>query len=230
MSVMRDMTGSERARRRIESRIYRDAIGLPPQSKWKSVLPLLTETGFATRVIRKRLKLPTPLNTTDRLVLERRIFPYFAADTAIRDVLFVGCDTYTAHYERDFFSNTNYTTIEPDPERARYGASNHVVAPLEDLARHFRPDSFDVIICNGVYGWGLDSTEQLEAAFSQCHRCLRHNGLLLFGWDDLERRKPVPLEGIKSLTRFRKYSFPEFASWRYVTDTPFRHTYDFYRK
>jgi SAM-dependent methyltransferase len=218
------------ARRRIEERIYRDAVGLPPEPKWKSILPMLTEAGFATRVIRKRLKLPTPLNTTDRQVLEQRIFPHFTANPGIRDVLFVGCDTYTAHYQRQFFGNVSYTTIEPDADKARFGSATHAIAPLEELARHFAPQSFDLIICNGVYGWGLDSTAQLEAAFAQCHDCLRDGGLLLFGWDDVERRRPVPLEGIHALKRFHPFPFAEFGSWRYVTDTPFRHTYDFYRK
>jgi SAM-dependent methyltransferase len=228
---MKDMTSSsEKARRRIERRIYRDAIGLPPESKWKSIVHLLTESGFAARVIGKRLKFPTPLNTTDREVLEQIIFPHFVSNPAIRDVLFVGCDTYTAHYQREFFAKTNYTTIEPDPEQARYGARNHVVAPLEELAKHFGPNSLDLIICNGVYGWGLDTLQQCEAAFSQCYKCLRVKGILLFGWDDVERRKPVPFEHIAALERFRKYTFPAFQSWRYVTDTPFRHTYDFYQK
>jgi SAM-dependent methyltransferase len=191
---------------------------------------MLTEPGFAARVIRKRLKWPTPLNTTDRVVLEQTIFPHFISNPAIRDVLFVGCDTYTAHYGREFFSKTNYMTLEPDPGQARYGARHHVAAPLEELARHSGPNSFDLIICNGVYGWGLDTRQQCEAAFSQCYECLRVNGIMVFGWDDVERRVPVPLEQIAALQRFRKYPFPAFGSWRYLTDTSFRHTYDFYQK
>jgi SAM-dependent methyltransferase len=221
---------SERVRRQIEDRIYRDAIGMPPQSKWKSVLPMLTEAGFAVRMLRKHLKLGTPLNTTDRRVLEQTIFPHFMSNQTIRDVLFVGCDLYTAHYEREYFSRANYTTIEPNPGRARYGARNHLVAPLEELAKYSGPNTFDLIICNGVYGWGLDTLQQCEAAFSQCYECLRVNGLMLLGWDDVERRVPVPLMQIAALQRFRKYRFPAFGSWRYVTDTPFRHTYDFYQK
>jgi SAM-dependent methyltransferase len=228
--AVRDMTKIERARRNIEDRIYREAVGLPPDSKWKSILAVFTEKGFAERVVRKRLKLPTPLNTTDRMVLEKAVFPRFNSDPAIRNVLFVGCDTYTAHYQREFFSNTNYTTIEPDRRRARFGAKKHVVAPLEEIGRHFGPCSFDLIICNGVFGWGLDTVQQCEAAFSQCHTCLADGGLMLLGWDDVPLRKPVPLEQIASLNRFQRYPFPAFGTWRYVTDTPFRHTYDFYRK
>ena len=117
------MTRVEYARRQIEHRIYRDAIGQSPGAKWRRALAFFTEHGFARRVVRKRLDLPTPLNTTDRIVM------------------------------------------------------------LEDLDRRFPPAHFDLILCNGVYG-----------------------------------------------ALFRKYTFPPLGTWRYLTDTPYRHTFDFYRK
>lgn len=221
---------AQKAREQIEARIHRDAVGGPPDSKWRSLLLMLTERGFATRVIRKRLGLPTPLNTTDRAVLEQKIFPHYLKDPAIRNVLFVGCGTYTAHYERVYFSRVQYATIEPNPTQARFGAKRHVVAPLEELAQHFAPGSFDLIICNGVYGWGLDLLQQLEAAFAQCYDCLTDGGHLVFGWDDLPQRTPTPLEQVSSLERFERYTLTELGTWRYLTATPFRHTYDFYRK
>ena len=210
--------------------MYRDAIGAPPESRWKLLLPLFTEPGLAGRLVRKRLRLPTPLNTTDRDVLERIIFEHFRSDPAIKTMLFVGCDSYTAHYQRRYFSAVNYWTLEPESAMRRFGATQHVVAPLEHLGRHFSAEYFDLIICNGVYGWGLDGAEQCEAAFSQCYACLRKDGFLLLGWDDVPRRTPVALESIPSLGRFRKYSLPALGSWRYLTATPYRHTYDCYRK
>ncbi|HEY3783873.1 MAG TPA: class I SAM-dependent methyltransferase [Steroidobacteraceae bacterium] len=224
------MNGIDKARLHIEDRIYRDAIGDKPDSTWKVLMALVGEKGFATRVIRKHLHLPTPLNTTDRAVLEQRVFPYYSSNPSIRDVLFVGCNTYTAHYQRDFFPDVNFVTLEPDPELARYGASCHIQAPLEKLADHCPPGSFDLIICNGVFGWGLNTYEQCETAFSQCHQCLVQDGQMVLGWDDLPQRTPIALERLPSLRRFRKYAFPAFRAWRYRTDTPFRHTYDFYRK
>jgi SAM-dependent methyltransferase len=224
------MNRIEKARRKIDDRVYRDIIGAPPDSKWTSLVALLTERGYASRVIRKKLKLPAPLNSTDRWVLEQRIFPHYQSNPAIRDVLFVGCDSYTAHYQRSFFPTVNYTTIEPDPARSRFGASRHIVAPLEELAAHAPADAFDLIVCNGVFGWGLDSLEQCEPAFAHCHTCLRTNGHLILGWDDLPSRVPLPHERITSLARFRRYVFPEFGSWRFLTPTPFRHTFDFYQK
>ena len=67
------MTRVEYARRQIENRIYRDAIGESPGPKWQRLLAFFTEHGFAERVLRKRLGLPTPLNTTDRIVMERDV-------------------------------------------------------------------------------------------------------------------------------------------------------------
>jgi SAM-dependent methyltransferase len=224
------MSRVERARRQIEARIYQDAIGQPPSDKWKMIVPFFTEHGFAARVLRKRLGLPTPLNTTDRMVLEQAIFPHYARDPQIRRMLFVGCGTYTAHYQRRFFPTQDFWTIEPDPGAARHGAQQHVVAPLEALEQHFPENHFDLVICNGVFGWGLDGHEQCEAAFSQVHSRLKSDGHFLFGWDDVPRRTPVPLETLVSLTRFQPYRFPPLGASRYVTDTPYRHTYAFYRK
>jgi SAM-dependent methyltransferase len=224
------MSRVERARRQIEGRIYMDAIGQPPGEKWKMIVPFFMEHGFAARVLRKRLGLPTPLNTTDRIVLEQAIFPHYSRDPGIRTMLFVGCGTYTAHYQRLFFPTQDFWTIEPDPAAARHGAQQHVIAPLEELERHFPENHFDLVICNGVFGWGLDGHEQCEAAFAQVHSRLRADGHFLFGWDDVPRRTPVPLDTLSSLTRFRPYTFPTLGASRYVTETPYRHTYAFYRK
>jgi SAM-dependent methyltransferase len=210
--------------------VYRDAVGEPPDAKWKIILPLLTEQGYAARVLRKRLGLPTPLNTEDRRVLEEIIFPYYRASAGFRTVLFVGCNTYTSHYPRRYFADAEFWTIEPDANLSKFGAARHFVAPLERLAEHVAAGSLDLIICNGVFGWGLDTAAQCEAAFSQCHASLRAEGQFVFGWDDVPRRTPVALDGIAALARFRRFTFPPLGAWRYLTDTPYRHTFDFYVK
>jgi SAM-dependent methyltransferase len=224
------MSANERASRNIEARIYKDAVREPPSGTWRLLGSLLTERGLLARVVRKRLRLATPLDTEDRRVLEGIVMPSYRADPAIKSVLFVGCDTYTVHYQRVYFSGVDYWTLDPDPACARYGAEQHVIAPLEALSQNFPPDFFDLIICNGVVGWGLDAFDQCEAAFSQCYTCLADRGHLLIGWNDIPQRTPVSLAQIPALGRFRKHAFPPFGTWRYLTDTPYRHTYDFYRK
>ncbi len=224
------MSRLEQARHQIEARVYADAIGAPPASKWTQLGLLFTEKGFAARVLRKRLGLPISLNTEDRRVLEQVILPCYRADSSIKKVLFVGCDSYTAHYQRLYFPTADYWTIDPVPSQRKFGAAQHIVAPLEELSGHFSAGSFDLIVCNGVFGWGLDTARQCEAAFAQCYSSLADKGRMLLGWDDIPQRRPLSLDDLASLSRFRKYVFPAFGSWRYRTDTPYGHTYDFYLK
>ena len=75
--------------------------------------------------VKMRMGLGVALQTTDRHVLEKTIFPYFAARSDCRRILFVGCEWYTKHYEK-IFVNQEYWTIEIDPQLKEYGAKNHV--------------------------------------------------------------------------------------------------------
>jgi SAM-dependent methyltransferase len=182
------------------------------------------------RGVRYALHLPTPLNTEDRRVLEQVIFKYLRGLPNTHKVLFVGCHYFTRHYEWTFFRGCEYWTMDVAPEMRRFAGRRHLVAPLQDLGKHFPEGYFDLIICNGVYGFGLNTLEGCEEAFEQCHSRLREDGCLLVGWNDIPTRTPVPLESVTSLARFEKLVCPELGGWRYLTDTPYRHTYDFYRR
>ena len=223
----------EKQRRKLEQHIYWDLTSRRPDRWWKFVHRMVAEPHYAGSVFRKHLRfaLPrrAPLLTTDRLILERQIFPYYRSQPNIKDILFVGCDSDTAHYN-SYFRDLRFVTLEPDPAQRKFGAAHHVEAPLQSLANHFPPAALDLIVCNGVFGWGLNELAACEAAFGQCHTCLRQNGQLLVGWNDVPSRTPVRLEQIRSLSRFRKYNFPLFGTWRYVTDTAYRHVFDFYMK
>jgi hypothetical protein len=206
--------------------------------RWTKVIRLFTERGFAFRVIRtrlyglmrNRLGMAAPMLTEERAVLERVIFAHYRTDPRIRTILFVGCDSYTAHYQRRYFRHHNYWTIDPDATRRRFGSKQHVIARLQELDQHFRAGAFDLIIFNGVYGWGLNSAEDCETALAQCHFCLSDAGHMVIGWNDVPGRDPAPLSQVPALARFSKYSFPAFGGWQYLTDTDNRHTYWFYQK
>ena len=192
---------------------------------------LLTDWGFVRRLVRFALGLPVPVETEDRRVLEQVVFPYLAAQPTIKRILFVGCSWYTKHYERAFFRAREFWTMDIDPAARKFAGKHHIVAGLEQLADHFPKNHFDLLICNGVYGFGLDSREQCESAFAECYARLVPDGYFLFGWTDVTARTPVPLESIESLRQFRRYPLEIFGgSWRLVTDTPYRHTYEMYRK
>lgn len=190
----------------------------------------LREPEFRVRVARFLLGRPTPLQTRDRTVLETIIFPYFQYLPGVCSVLFVGCDWYTRHYERAYFEGKDYWTIDPAPRARKFAGRRHVVAPLEELARHFPPQRFDLIVCNGVMGYGLNRLEQCQEAFGQCHSRLRDGGYLVLGWDDIPERRTVPMTAIRSLGDLDRFVFPPLGRWSYTTDTEYRHTYDFYRR
>jgi spermidine synthase len=104
------------------------------------------------------------------------------------------------------------------------------VAPLQDLGWHFQPRTLDLIICNGVYGWGLNKRSEIEASFTECRESLREDGILIIGWDDCEPLNPCPLSTWQCLRGFRPFVFPPLQTSEFVTATSHRHTYSFYRR
>ena len=196
----------------------------------RSAIRFLQDRAFRRRLVRFLLGRPTPLVAPDRTVLETIIFPYFQHVSEVQSVLFVGCDWYTRHYESAYFAGKDYWSIDPAPRARKFAGRQHVVAPLEELGRHFRPERFDLIVCNGVFGYGLNEPGQCEQAFRECHSRLRVNGYLVMGWDDTPERTPVPMRAVRSLAAFERFEFPPLGSWRYTTDTAYRHTFDFYRR
>jgi len=194
--------------------------------------PLLKRLVFRViRDIKRLFGVSSYLRNEDRRVLEQIIFPHFLEDVSCRDILFVGCQWYTEGYSERFERNgKDYWTIEIQPTRQRYGAKQHVVDGLQNLRRHFEPATFDLILSNGVFGWGLNKKDDVEQAFRACHDCLREGGVLLIGWDDIEERCPFRLEQCRSLRTLKPFQFPPLGVSECVTDTPYRHTYTFYVK
>jgi hypothetical protein len=93
--------------------------------------------------------------TEDRKILEDTILPAIAGSPEYQRILFIGCDWYTRGYQR-VFAGRDYWTLEIDSSKSKYGARQHIVDSAENLALHFKPNSLDIIVCNGVIGWGLD--------------------------------------------------------------------------
>ena len=113
---------------------------------------------------------------------------------------------------------------------AQAAQKQHIVDDLKNLGKHFGPDSLDLILCNGVFGWGLDAKADVEEAFRACCDCLREGGVLVVGWDDIEERRPFLLQECQSLRALKPFFFPPLGAAEYLTDTPYRHTFTFYFK
>jgi hypothetical protein len=172
------------------------------------------------------LRIPTPLQTRDRWILEQLILPWYAGQPGPLSVVFVGCDYYTWHYER-VFRDHHYATIEPVPSQSRFGARRHVEDGMENLDRHFEPGSVDLILCNGVVGVGLDRREDAEKAFSACATALKPGGQLMLGYNDVPLRTPYDPLSLDAMQAFRPVEFPPLGASVYLTPTAYRHTYAF---
>lgn len=172
-----------------------------------------------------------PIENHERRLLEQEIMPYFASQIDVKKVLFVGCGSYTKHYQK-IFARQEYWTIDINPLKRVYGAKHHIVDSMSNLGNYFQPQALDLIICNGVFGWGLNEREAVESAFSASYNCLRDRGILLIGWDDVPEHKPFALETLDSITKFQPYHFPPLNTWRYNNphDSEDHHYYDFYQK
>ena len=169
------------------------------------------------------------VHTDDRRVLQDIIFPYFAQHDDFSKILFVGCQWYTRGYNKVFKTKT-FWTLEIDPSQSKYGSKRHIVDSLANIRRHFGENELDLIFCTGVFGSGMDVKAEVEDAFQGCFESLREGGVFVFGWNDVPKHRPFPLEECESLKLFTPYVFPPLSSSHYLTDTSNRHIYDFYTK
>ena len=178
---------------------------------------------------RLALGLDVRLRTEDRRLLEQVILPEYARRDDVRTILFVGCAPCTRDYG-EHFAGRDYRTLDPDPRKRRFGAGRHMVAALQDLDVKAPAGIFDLIVCNGVLGWGLDARSDIERAFTACHAALRPGGELVLGWNDVAPRNRIPPDRVEALGRFRQATFRPLGAHRYRADTDNRHTYDFYAR
>ena len=178
---------------------------------------------------RRALGLPSQLNTEDRRVLERVILPDYASRPDVSRILFVGCAAYTQQYGQ-LFGHREYWTIDPVARRRRYGGTRHIVDTLQNLGRHAALEYFDLIVCNGVLGWGLNTPADAEAAFAACFKHLRAGGHLVLGWNNISPRNRIVPEDIPALRSFDRGNFGKVRTARLEIDAPNRHVFDFYRK
>lgn len=169
------------------------------------------------------------LKTLDRAVLEETILPYFAQDPHFQRILFIGCDWYTKGYAR-LFAAKEYWTLEPNRHRRKFGAARHVQDVAQNVARHFRPGALDVVIMNGVFGFGLNDRHAVEDTVAGLHTCLREGGVFVFGWNDVPQNRPFPPEEIESLNRFRPFVFAPVGSAQQRVRAANRHVFSFYVK
>jgi len=205
--------------------------GLPkPLRAWLG-LPLRQQLAYAGRKLFDVLPGRSAIRSADRRLLEETVLPGYAADSTLRSLLFVGCDWYTRDYAELFApTRERFRTIDIDPAKARFGAPGHVVGPMQEIGRHFRPGSVDVVVANGIYGFGIDERAALRVALAAAHAVLRSGGTLVLGWNDVPALAPFDPADLAGEVGFSRSTVNPLGAWRTLTETPLRHTFDVYSR
>lgn len=173
---------------------------------------------------------PDTARSNDRRVFEDRVLRHFAQARPALTVLSVGVRSYTRRYEALLWAH-HFHTLDIDPATARWGSSQgHVVASVVEADRHFAPGSFDVVLMNGVFGWGLDRRADVEAAVRALHRLLRPGGVLMVGWNDVALRRPFAFCEVQALAGFEPDRFEGWGAPVLALGGMNRHRFEFYLK
>jgi SAM-dependent methyltransferase len=188
----------------------------------------LSLSGFLKHWRWRLLGIPAPIASPDRAYLEGVIFAW-AAQTP-RTILFAGTRLYTAHYPQ-LLPGSDFHTIDIEPGNRVYGArGRHVTASVTALDQHYPPALFDMVILNGVIGWGLNERADVETALAQAAHVLKPGGILILGWNNVAPRNAVPPDSLAGLQAFAAFAPPFLSGHRHETATPMRHTFDFYAR
>lgn len=157
----------------------------------------------------------------DRELLEDVVLPHYAADSKAKTVVFVGVRQYNVA-SHALFRGKRYATFDPDPAMAPFGAPEHHVEGIERIGAHFEDGSVDVIVMNGVLGFGLDDVHAANEALAACRRALGVGGHLVLGVNP-EKPSCPPLDALEALsTGFSPTSIAPLGEPVTTVTTPFR--------
>jgi SAM-dependent methyltransferase len=163
----------------------------------------------------------------DRNVLEKIIFPFVLAEFEPQTVLDIGREEYQKFYNQ-FFRGRDLWTMDFDPACKKWGAKQHITGDAAEVASFFKPDYFDVIFMNGVFGWGLNEKEQVEKAFAGIYKILKPGGLFVLGYNDWDALPMQPAE-IEALAKLEPFYFAPLKADKFKCVNG-EHTYRFYIK
>jgi hypothetical protein len=161
----------------------------------------------------------------DRLYLASILLPAFSKLGP--RLLWVGVRRYTSGYyaalERD---GAECWTLDVDPQAAGWGRrTRHVTGDLLHDKIFPRGATFSAILCNGVFGYGINDEVQQEAAIQRLAALLEPGGWLLLGWNTHNCRDPIPLLGRAPLVHQRLESLAPRTTIRGTT-----HVFDLLRR
>jgi len=128
----------------------------------------------------------------NRRYYEYCLLPFFRIHPAFKRILFTGVGSFTQHYPVFFQKKELVKTIDIQPELEQlFPGDTHITDSVTNIEHHVPAEELDLVLMNGVYGWGLDSEGELAKALDKIFRVMRPGGMLVFGWNDSEERDPL---------------------------------------
>lgn len=121
--------------------------------------------------------------------------------------------------------------MDIDPARAELGAKDHVTGDVRDLESLFG-EPFDVILLNGVIGYGLNDRDSVDRCLRACAARLRPGGTLVLGINE-EKSTNIDPSGTPAHALFEPRALGRWPDGRVMVPVPFRentHTFLFWRR
>src|SRR5205085_8012081 len=102
-------------------------------------------------------------------------------------------------------------TVDIDPAMRRWGRpGRHIVGDMLELDRLFPELRFDTVLCNGIFGFGVDTPAARRRACAAMASVTKPAGWLLLGWNS--DRGPDPLETRVVSPWFQTAALPGFGT------------------
>ena len=147
------------------------------------------------------------------------------------NVLLVGTRRYTANYPKYLRTPTGRVwTVDIDPQAAKFGNGEfHRVGDVCEIAMLIPGVNFDVILANGLLGFGIDSEREIKRFTQAIASVLGSQGYLMLGWD--AHRTADPKSNADIVRLFRHTEFVDLpARQNFVGCAGFDHVFDWFQK
>jgi len=159
----------------------------------RTLMPMSVKRWLIWNLMGGRADYETKHRLPSRKYLEMELLPWLCKSR--RSVLFVGAGAYTYPYYHAFeASRLRFVTIDLSPAAQVWGAREHYVGSILDVEKLIPPPKFDSVVCNGVFGFGVEGIGEMNRALNLFAELLHPEGVLLLGWNKDVVEDPLALE------------------------------------
>ncbi|MES1203663.1 MAG: methyltransferase domain-containing protein [Pseudomonadota bacterium] len=128
------------------------------------------------------------MQSPDRRVLTEKIFTRLDQIGALRpgaNVLWVGCRRYTRNYHKLLGKRgATIHTTDIDQDARQWGnPKTHKVCDITQADKAYAPDMFDVTLCSGVFGFGVNDRPMQEMTMRALETITKPGGWVIMGWN-----------------------------------------------